>query len=353
MVASATDLDLLVEYPLSPGWQARLGVERFVRLRRPHDGRLHAVVLPQAAPRAKRRRTARHEAIPGEAPLIPYPEDDPVGRQLGLEGAGIIAYMTGDQMHPPMVDSEELWSRAECWPEASRGHTREAARALGLAGGRVLDIGCGICGPARLLVDEFGVEIYGVANAEHMLHTARAINGKEPRWRERIEVEYHDCQEPYSRDGFDAAWSMNMIYRVPEKAALLANAAAALAPGGRLMLEDWMFTERAGEVDRATMDLHYHGALITTIAEVEALLDAHGFELVAVEDLGHVGRTHMARHCLAQFNDEVRPRLEDDFPEKPQSGKQMADEWAEATEAQVAMYVSGKMTYRRYVAALR
>lgn len=355
VVRSLADLDVLVEYPISLGWQEKLDIERFVRLRRPHDGKQHAVVVQQhqRPQRVARRRSSAHKAVHGEPSLIPYPEDDPVGAKLGYEGAGIMAYQTLDQMHPPMVDSEELWSKAEHWPEASREHTRAAARALGLkTGERVLDIGCGIGGPARLLVDEYGVEVYGVANAGHMLNTARKINGREPQWRERIEVEFHDCQEPYHRSGFDVAWSMNMIYRVPDKAALFANAAATLVAGGRLLLEDWMFTERAGATDRETMDLHYHGAAIATVAEIEEFLEGQAFEVGAVEDLSHVGRTHMARHCLPQFNSEVRPRLEADFPEKPQSGKQMADEWVEATAAQIEMYVSGKMTYRRYVATL-
>jgi cyclopropane fatty-acyl-phospholipid synthase-like methyltransferase len=265
-----------------------------------------------------------------------------------------MAYQTLDQMHPPMVDHEELWADVERWPEAAREHTRAAAAALDLRPGeRVLDIGCGICGPARLLVDELGVEVYGVANSENMLETAREINARQPQWATRIEVEYHDCQDPYRMGGFDAAWSMNMIYKVPDKGALMANAAAALAPAGRIMIEDWMFTERAGVADRETMALHYDGGAIATVAEIEALLDSHGFAIGAVEDLAHVGRTHMDRHCLAQFNAKVRPRLEADFPDRPVSGKQMADEWAEATAAQIEMYVKEKMTYRRYVAALR
>lgn len=354
VVTSLERLDVLVEYPISPGWQDKLGIESFARLRQPHKGKLHVVTRAQPKRRPPKRRSTAHEAIHGEAQLIPYPEDDSVGRKLGFEGAGIMAYQTLDQMHPPMVDSEELWSKAEHWPEASREHTRAAARALNLkAGERVLDIGCGIGGPARLLVDEFSVEIYGVANAEHMLRTAQEINDRELRWQKHIELEFHDCQEPYTLKGFDAAWSMNMIYRVPDKAALLANAAEALMPHGRLMLEDWMFTQQSGPEDRATMDLHYHGVAIATIDEIEALLDAQGFEIVSVEDMGHVGRTHMARYCVDQFNSEVRPKLEADFPYKPQSGKQMADEWVEATAAQIEMYVSEKMTYRRYIAALR
>jgi cyclopropane fatty-acyl-phospholipid synthase-like methyltransferase len=361
VVANRTTLDILVEFPISKGWQQRLGVERFYRLRTRHKGKGHAVVVsppadpaPSQRPPRSRRRSSGAPLLPGEAPLIPYAEEDPVGRKVGYEGAGIMAYQTQDQMHPPMVDSVELWENAANWPEAAREHTRAAARALDLkADERILDIGCGIGGPARQLVDEFGVEVYGVANSENMLDTARRINDCESRWRDRIELEFHDCQEPYGRRGLDVAWSMNMIYRVPDKGALIRNASAALAPAGRMMVEDWMFTPLADATDRGLMDLHYHGVLIATADEIESLLTQEGLEVVQTEDLGHVGRTHMKAYCLKQFNSVVRPRIEADFPGHPINGKQMADEWAEATASQIEMYVSEKLTYRRYVAIKR
>jgi cyclopropane fatty-acyl-phospholipid synthase-like methyltransferase len=352
-------LEILVEYPISPEWRERLRIERFARLREPHKGKSHVVILapPPSPPKrsSRRRRSSTATAqVAGESQLIPYPEEDPVGRKLGYEGAGIMAYQTLDQMHPPMVDSAELWADAARWPEAAREHTRAAARALGLeVGQRVLDIGCGIAGPARQLVDEFGVDVYGVANSENMLATARELNHAEARWRDGIEVEFHDCQEPYERDGFDAAWSMNMIYRVPDKVALVANAAAALAPGGRVMLEDWMFTEKATAEDRELMDLHFHGILIATVEEVERLFADHGFQLKVNHDLSEVGRTHMRDHFHDQFDSVVRPRLEADFPDPPMNGRQMADEWAEAMAAQIDMYVSRTLAYRRYVGVLR
>lgn len=349
---SLKDDEVLVEYPLSPGWRRRLGVTRFVRLRRPRKGKSYAVVSKarQASGPKRRRKKAAPRA---EAPLIPYPESDPVGARLGYEGAGIMAYQTLDQMHPPMVDSEELWSDADRWPVAAREHTRAAARALCLRPGeRVLDIGCGIGGPARLLVDEFGVTVQGIGNAQHMLDTANRINARNESWSEAITVCFQDCQEPYDLGEFDAAWCMNMIYRVPDKAALIANAAAALRPGGRIMVEDWMLTPTATAADRSAMDAHHFAGAIAGVSELEALFEEAGFSVIGREDFGAVGRTHMRRHFEPQFNAKVRPRLEADFPGRPQNGAEMADQWVAGIEATIAMYVSGRMTYRRIVAEL-
>jgi cyclopropane fatty-acyl-phospholipid synthase-like methyltransferase len=285
--------------------------------------------------------------------LIQYPDNDPVGRKLGLEGAGIMAYQTGDQMHPPMVADERMWCDARNWRAGGVAHTRAAAHLVALRPDeRVLDIGCGICGAARTLVDESGVSIFAIANAEHMLSTARTINATNPRWSDRIQVAWHDCQQPLEYGLFDAAWSMNMIYRVPDKRAMLRNAAAALRPGGRLMLEDWMFTHLADDRDRDAMREHHLAGGMLHLSELDALVASAGFDVRAREDLGHVGRSMLARHFVPQFNARVRPRLEADFPEPPLSGAQMADEWVAGIEETIRLYRAGKMTYLRVVATV-
>jgi cyclopropane fatty-acyl-phospholipid synthase-like methyltransferase len=331
---------VLVEYPMGRLWARETGCSRFVRLRYRHGGKRYALVRPAPA-------TA-------EPRLIPYAENDLVGERLDLAGAGIMAYMTGDHMHPPMVDDESVWADAEQWRQGAVRHTREAAELVGLHGGeRVLDIGCGVGGPARTLVDEFGVTVYGIGNSMPMIRTARAINATHERWARSIAVEFHDCQEPCPRGDFDVAWSLNMAYAVPDKRALLRNAAAALRPRGRLMLDDWMFTGSATDADRLEMDRHYtNGSALIRASDLTNLLASTGFQVVDLVDLARVGRTHLARHAVEEFNRSVRPRLEADFPGRPLSGKQMADEWAAALELQARLYREGKMTYRR-VAAVR
>jgi SAM-dependent methyltransferase len=355
---------VLIDFPFDEHWRRQLGCTRFVRLRQPREGKKYALVVEEQAPgrtRRRRRRSRRPRQrgrhAPSEIPMIPYEGIDPVGGRLGLDGAGIMAYLTGDHMHPPMVDDELLWSDSRRWPEAAAAHSRAAARLLAPAAGeRVLDVGCGVGGPARLLVEEFGCGVHGIANAGLMLETAARINSQRALWEQGISLAWHDCQKPFLEAGFDAAWSMNMIYRVPDQAAMLRNIADALRPGGRLMIEDWMYTDRVTGAEREQMARHFHGAGIVSLPDFPSLLQECGFSIVADEDLGEVGRTHLARYFIPLFDRYVRPRLEADFPDPASSGtisgEDMADQWVEGIELTTKLYGSESMTYMRCVAVL-
>jgi hypothetical protein len=131
---------------------------------------------------------------------------------------------------------------------------------------------------------------------------------------------------------------------------MIRNAYSALESGGRIMIEDWMFTENSTEDDRDAMNDHHHAGAIAGVMDLQRLLVDEGFAVQREEDLGEVGRTHMATHFVPQFNQHVRPRLEADFPGHPISGKQMADEWVAGIEATIQLYQSRKMTYFRLVA---
>ena len=345
------DADVVIRFPFDPRWREQLGCSQFVRLRRSRDGKRYALIRSTSQRDQGRKGKA---PLPAEIPLIPYEEEDPVGARRGLAGAGLMAYLTGDQMHPPMVEDEYLWSDPARWSEAARMHTRAAVRLLAPdPKDRVLDVGCGVGGPARQLVDEAGCEVYCVANSSPMLETAASLNEKKPQWRERISLTWHDAQEPFPEAGFDAAWSMNMIYRVPDQSAMLQNVARALRPGGKMMIEDWMYTDLVTTADRQEMVHHFYGTGIVALADFEPQLKAAGFTVMAAEDLAHVGRTLMPRYFVPLFEEHVRPLLEADFPASPGSkkvsGREMAEQWVSGIELTNRLYLEEKLTYRRYL----
>jgi SAM-dependent methyltransferase len=329
--------DVLLEFPMGRIWRDETGCHSFVRLRHPIDGKAHALI----------RR-------PVESPALAslYPDADRVGARRGLPGAFILAYVTGDQLHPPMVDDADVWADGRRWKEGAVRHTLEAARFAKLERGeRVLDIGCGVGGPARTLVDRYGVEVLAVSTNAQMVASAVRLNEEAARWRERIRVLRHDCQQPYPASDLDLAWSMNMLYQVPDHGAMLACAHRALAPGGRLMVEDWMLTTDATAADVEVMQEHFGKPGYELNVARETVLDGQlaerGFTIGGIQDLGHIGRTHLAKYFRREFDRVVRPELEADFGAE---GSRWADEWGAGIDATIRLYARGALTYRRVLA---
>lgn len=277
-----------------------------------------------------------------------YPSGDYVGRHWALEGAGILAPMVADHLHPPFTCEEALWKDARRWPEAAAQHSREAARFARIKPHeKVLDIGVGLGGPARMLVDEFGAVVTGFSTAERMLVTAREINAGEQRWRENISLHLHDVQLPLRFGLHDVAWSMNMLYQVPDKAAMLHNVREALRPGGRLMVEDWMLLPAATADDVAELEHHFVSAEFAVVHDFQRLLLDRGFTITAIRDLGEVARSHFVGHVHHGFEEVIRPQLEEAFPEH---GAEMSDEWAASMQTCDRLYSEWRMTYLRILA---
>jgi cyclopropane fatty-acyl-phospholipid synthase-like methyltransferase len=287
--------------------------------------------------------------LPGFEPLdqrLHY-DLDPVGFRLGLEGGGPLVIMTGDQLHPPMVDDESIWADGRRWQDGAIRHTLEAANLCDfVAGNRVIDLGCGLCGPARRLVDRYNVSVTSISTSRLHVRSAGEINTRGG-YDETIDVLLHDCQTPLPRGPFDVAWSMNMLFHVPNHAAMLSNCADALRSGGRLMIDDWMFTPRATSEDRAVMQQHFLSPHLAVREQLIEQLSSHGFEIRRFVDLGHVGRTHLANYFVRVFRRDFAPTLLEIFGE---AGAVMSAQFEEAVGASIRLYREEKLVYARLVA---
>jgi SAM-dependent methyltransferase len=118
-----------------------------------------------------------------------------------------------------------------------REATRELAELARLRDGdRVLDVGCGIGGPARTLAVEFGCRVTGIDLTEEYCLTADMLTA---RMGLSDKVDFRHCSAvdmPFDDGFFDVVWTQHMIGHIQDKEELFTELRRVLRPGGRLTI---------------------------------------------------------------------------------------------------------------------
>jgi len=123
--------------------------------------------------------------------------------------------------------------------------TQELAAQMELRSGqRVLDVGCGIGGPARYFAAEHGCHVTGIDLTEEFVRVAKSLTQLVKL--ERL-VEFHQgsaLQLPFEEKRFDRAYMIHVGMNIADKAGVFREVRRVLKPGGLFMVFDFM---RAGD----------------------------------------------------------------------------------------------------------
>ena len=117
--------------------------------------------------------------------------------------------------------------------------TAELAGAADIkAGDRVLDLGCGVGGPARYLAATFGCHVTGIDLSPSFIEAADYLTtrcGLEGRVTLRVGDALHI---PFDDGGFDSVFLQHVAMNIADRAALYAEVCRVLKPGGRFATYD-------------------------------------------------------------------------------------------------------------------
>jgi SAM-dependent methyltransferase len=125
------------------------------------------------------------------------------------------------------------------WDPAFYGKYTDALRPR-KAGGRVLDVGCGVGQVVGALTRE-GIEAYGVDVSEPNLERARKFS-------DRCTL-YDGRRLPFPDRHFDSVGALNVLEHVDEPEAFLAELVRVTAPGGRVVVSSPNFRRVIGVRD--------------------------------------------------------------------------------------------------------
>ena len=193
-----------------------------------------------------------------------------------------------------------------------RGHqaTRELAEEAGLAPGqRLLDIGSGIGGPARMLAQDFGVAVTAVDLTEAFCRTAAELSALLPEAAAPGFVCADATRLPFPADRFDVVWTQHAAMNIPDKPALYRECLRVCRPGGHFLVYD--------VVEGPAGDPHFpvpwastrDGSFLIRAEELRRLVLAAGFRELAFRDLTAAALAWNRERQARMANAEAQPAL--------------------------------------------
>jgi len=103
---------------------------------------------------------------------------------------------------------------------------------------RVLDVGSGLGGPARVLAQEFGCTVVGVDITPEFVRSAEILTER-CGLSDRVSFRLGDALDlPFGEAEFDVAWTQHVVMNIRERGTLYWDIYRVLKPGGRLVFCD-------------------------------------------------------------------------------------------------------------------
>lgn len=163
--------------------------------------------------------------------------------------------------------------------------TEELAELLPVApGSHLLDIGCGLGGPARYMADRFGCRVTGIDLTEAFCDVARrltdcvGLGG-------RVAIRQGSALAlPFDAESFDAAYTQNVSMNIADKGRFHSEAFRVIRAGGHFALSELTLGDGGVPLYPTPWSDDGSTSFLTTEQETLAGLESAGFEIVAAID---------------------------------------------------------------------
>lgn len=194
-----------------------------------------------------------------------------------------IYHSQGFGQRPPIVNMGYWLHNPKTAREAQEHFVRELAACVpDLQGKRVVDVGCGLAGPAILLACDYGAEVDGVNIVARQIEWARRyIAGNDISHKVRVHLA-SAMDLPFADQSFDVVFCLEAAHCFVDKRRFLREAHRVLRGGGKLVMADIVGTTRVPALNwQPALKLH-----LVTAADWENMVAGAGFRTSELKMIG-------------------------------------------------------------------
>lgn len=184
------------------------------------------------------------------------------------------------------------FSKGEPFRQALARHEHYLALKMGLKQDqKVLDVGCGVGGPAREIVKFSGVNVVGFNNNDYQIERATRYAAQEGLSHKLSFAKGDFMQMSFEDNSFDAVYAIEATVHAPSLEGIYSEIFRVLKPGGVFGVYEWLMTDAYDNNNPRHREIRLgieEGDGISNMEKIEVALKAMkaaGFELEVNEDL--------------------------------------------------------------------
>lgn len=126
--------------------------------------------------------------------------------------------------------------------------SKELANSINLNGLNVLDVGCGLGGPCRLLADEYNCQATGIDLSNEYIRTANKLSELVNLNNKTTFIQGNATELPFEDNSFDVVWTQHVQMNIPKKKKFYSEINRVLKSGGYFLFYD-ILKKGNGEVN--------------------------------------------------------------------------------------------------------